>query len=212
VTTTQPRSQEERLQAAGAALAGVHVSATAGDTSQIATEAVADFGIEEGVRMVPVRILDELSLDLRLEASDTITLASPPRVCLVGPFSAPDDAGLTDRCWGEPDLGELLAEQLGTDDAGHPTLEAGRPTIVAAVIRRGEVRCDYPPGEWQLEVTLEPLVDGRSAGALQLPPVAVSVPPTTTEPLPLMLFGTRYCGLANVVYCEQGEPPIVPAP
>ena len=176
--------------------------------SLMATEAVADFGIEEGVRLVRVRILDELDLEVRIETTETLTLAAPPRVCLVGPYSAPDDAGLSDRCWGEPDLGGLLAEELTTDAAGHPMLIAGQPIVLSAALRRGDVRCDYPPGEWQLEVTLEPLVYGVSVGALDLPPAALEVPPTADGPLPLNLFGTRYCGLATVVYRDQGEPPV----
>jgi hypothetical protein len=83
---------------------------------------------------------------------------------------------------------------------------------MAATLRRGDERCDYPPGTWQLEVTLEPLIDGSSVGPLELAPVAVSVPPSAIEPLPLRLFGTRYCGLANAVYREQGEPSVVPSP
>jgi len=136
-----------------------------------------------------------------------MSLAGSPRVCLVGPYSAPDDAGLTDPCWGEPDLVELLAAQL--NGAGSPVLEPGQPVVVSATLRRGDVRCDYPPGEWRLQLVAEPLVDGQSAGALTVPDVVVRVPfdPATALAL-LPPDRTRYCGLATVVYQEQGEPPL----
>jgi len=205
----QPRSPEERLRAARESLAEVRVSASVVASSLVATHAIADLGIEEGVRMVKVRILDELQMELRVETGGRVALVGPPRVCLVGPFWAPDDAGLSDRCWGEPDLGELLAAQLTTDAAGHTTLEADRPIVLAARLRRGDVRCDYPPGDWHLEVQLEPLVDGSSAGVMELPPVRLSVPPDVANTQPLTLIeATRYCGLANVVYREQGEPSV----
>jgi hypothetical protein len=192
-------------------LSEVRVSATVVDHSLAATHAVADFGIAEGVRLVRVRILDELQLELRVESGVDLALAGPPRVCLVGPYSAPDDGGLTDRCWGDPDLAGLLAAKLATDAGGHPTLDATQaPLIVAASLRRGEVRCDYPPGDWQLEVTLEPLVDGVSLGVIDLPSIALSVPADAEDPTPLPLTESRrYCGLATAVYREQGEPPVV---
>ncbi len=102
------------------------ISATVVDRTLAATEAVADLGIDEGVRMVRVRIVDELDLEVQVQSPEVLTLAAPPLVCLVGPYSAPDDAGLSDRCWGEPDLGQLLADQLPLDDAGHPTVQGGR--------------------------------------------------------------------------------------
>jgi hypothetical protein len=189
-------------------VAGVRVSVDVADSSLLATEAVADFGIEEGVRMVRVRIVDELDLDIRIETTETLTLAGPPRVCLVGPYSAPDDAGLSDRCWGEPDLGGLLAQRLTTDPTGHPMLLAGQPIVLSGGLQRGTVRCDYPPGAWQLEVTLEPLLDGSSSGRIELPPVGIGVPYLVADPLRLVLLDTRYCGLATVVFRDQGEPPV----
>lgn len=192
--------------------AEVRVSATVVASSLAATDAIADFGIEEGVRMVKVRIVDELQMELRIETEGSVSLAGPPRVCLVGPFWAPDDAGLTDRCWGEPDLGGLLAAHLATDVAGHPMF-GDRPIVLAAKLRRGDVRCDYPPGDWQLEVRLQPLVNGSSVGATDLSPVAFIVPAEVGNPRPLSLIrATRYCGLANVVYREQGEPPVATSP
>lgn len=194
------------------AIAAVKVSASVANRSLVATTAVADFGIEEGVRLVRVRILDDLRLDVRIETDTTIALAGSPVVCLVGPYPAPDDAGLTDRCWGDPDLAALVADQLPTDAAGRPTLEAGQPVVVSAGLSRGDARCDYPPGEWQLEVTLTPVGDGGAAtpAPIELEPIRIDIPPTTDEPLELFTVGTRYCGIATVVYRAQGEPPVLP--
>lgn len=204
-------SPEERLLAARESLAGVSISATVVGQSLAATDAIADFGITEGVRLVRVRIVDELQLDLRIATRDAVALAAPPRVCLVGPFSAPDDAGLTDRCWGTPDLAALVASQLAAGSARHLTLEADHPILLSATLRRGTVRCDYPPGEWLLEVTLDLLVDGTPVTGLDLPTVSVFVPVGPAAPLPyLRVDTTRYCGLANVVYRDQGEPLVLP--
>ena len=59
--------------------------------------------------LVPVTVVESLALDVRLTADRDLVLAGPPRLCLVGPFAAPDDAGLIDRCWGDPDPGAALA-------------------------------------------------------------------------------------------------------
>lgn len=163
--------------------------------------------------MVNIRILEELDLEPRIEAEHTVTLATPPKLCLVGRGSAPDDAGLSDRCWGEPDLASVVAGQLATDDAGNLMLAADRPTVVATTLRRGEVRCDYPPGEWQLEVAVSPLIDGSPAGATDLPDVSIDIPLETAGPLAFLTVDkTRYCGTASQVYREQGEPPLTTAP
>jgi hypothetical protein len=207
-TAAAPESSADRLRMATEAIRGVRLSAAVIDRSLAATEAVADFAIADDVRLVRVRIVDDLHLKLSLDAPTSITLAEPPRVCLVGPYSAPDDAGLSDRCWGEPDLGTLVAAELPADAAGHPQLSADHPIVVDATLGRGQARCDYPPGAWTLEVTLEPLVDGASAGAIDLPTISFDVPWQTPQPIPLRLFDSRYCGLANAVYREQGEPPI----
>lgn len=208
-TAAAPESSGDRLRIATEAIGGMRLSAAVVERSLAATEAIADFAIEQDVRSVRVRIVDGLHLEVSIKAPSSITLAGPPRVCLVGPYSAPDDAGLSDRCWGDPDLGTLLAAQLPTDAAGHPQLSADHPIVVDAALDRGETRCDYPPGEWTLELTLEPLVDGTTVGPIDLPPVAFDVPWQTTEPMPLRLLGTRYCGLANTVYRDQGEPDVL---
>ncbi len=206
---TRPRSPEQRLEAAGALVAGVHVSAAVDASSLVATHAIADFGIDEGIRRVRVRIVSELRLSVRLEADRDVALAVPARLCVVGPYSAPDDAGLSSPCWGSPELGEILAAQLGSDAAGHPILLANRPIILAASLVRGNERCDYPPGEWHVEVVLNPLVDGSPAGDAYLPYAAFDVPLEEPGAPPLVeVRQTRYCGLASAVYREQGEPPV----
>lgn len=204
----QSLTPEQRVREAGLALSRVRASATVVDQSLAATLAVADFGIEKGVKQVPVRIINRLQVELRVEGPDAVALVEPPRVCLVWHFSAPDDAGLTDRCWGEPDLSALLAAQLGRDAAEHPLLPAGRPIRVAADLRRGDVRCDYPPGRWQLELTFRPFVDGASPAPVDLTPVEFAVPSVDAGPLQLLVTGTRFCGLATTVYLDQGEPPL----
>ena len=84
---------------------------------------------------------------------------------------------------------------------------ADAPLPVSATLQRGQVRCDYPPGKWVLEIKADPLVDGTAMGARYLPEAGFEVPFATPGPLTL-LKQTRYCGLANVVYREQGEPPV----
>jgi hypothetical protein len=205
---TWPRSPEQREAAARELLLGIHVSATVASSSLAAAHAIADFGLQEGVRLVRVRIVEGLALELRVESTHTVVFAEPPLFCLVGPFSAPDDAGLSDRCWGEPDLGVVVAGGLPSDQAGHPMFPAGAPATLSATLQRGDVRCDYPPGKWVLEVKVDPLVDGTAMGARYLPDVGFEVPFATPAPLTL-LSQTRYCGLASVVYREQGEPPVV---
>ena len=156
-----------------------------------------------------VRIVSELRLSIRLETDHDVVLAEPARLCVVGPYSAPDDAGLSDPCWGSPDPGELLAAQLESDLAGHPVLPGDRPILVVASLVRGDARCDYPPGEWHVEVVLNPLIDSSPVGDLYLPYVIMDVPLERADAPPLAtVLEDRYCGLASAVYREQGEPPV----
>jgi hypothetical protein len=205
---TRPRSPEQREAAARGILSGITVSATVASSSLAAAHAIADFGLEEGVRLVRVRIVDGLTLELRIETTSSVAFAEPPLFCLVGPFSAPDDAGLSDRCWGGPDLGVVVAGSLPHDQGDHPMFRADAPVTISATLQRGDVRCDYPPGKWVLEIKVDPLVDGTPTGARYLPEVGFEVPFATPDPL-MLLAQTRYCGLASVVYREQGEPPVV---
>ena len=203
----QPRTPGERLEAARQIAAGIHVTSTTTGSSLLATSAIADFGIGADVRLVRVRIVDELRLELRIQSDLEITLAAPPRLCLVGPFSAPDDAGLSDRCWGEPDLSSELAQRVETRD-GRPSLAAGRPIDVSVTLRRGDVRCDYPPGAWQLEVWVAPVIDGVASEDVLATTASLKVPFVGSGPL-TMAPRSRYCGLANGIYQEQGEPDVV---
>ena len=206
--SARPRSPEQREAAARELVSGIHISTTLASSSLAAADAIADFGIDEGIRLVRVRILDGLALDVRIETTSSVVFAEPPLFCLVGPFSAPDDAGLSDPCWGEPDLSVVVAGGLPHDQGGHPMFLADSPLTVAATLQRGHVRCDYPPGKWVLEVKVDTLVDGTPMGARYLPEVGFEVPFATPAPLTL-LAQTRYCGLASAVYREQGEPPVV---
>ena len=194
--------------------AAVRVTVTVQDRSLVATSAVADFGVEEGIRMVHVRIVDDLELEVRLETDTTVTLTGPPEVCLVGPYSAPDDAGLSYPCWGSPDLGRMLAAQLTNDPEGHPMLQAGQPVVVDTTLARDGRRCDYPPGAWTLLVALGPVgvVTETDPHPIDLPPASFDIAPTTDQPLTLLPpKDVRYCGLAETVVVEQGEPPIKPS-
>jgi hypothetical protein len=207
----QAGSPERRAATAQGLADGMSASVTVGGSSLAATMAIADFGIEEGVRLAPVRILEEIQLELRIKTTVDVALAGPPRVCLVGPYWAPDDAGLSDRCWGDPDLATLLAAQLAIDAAGHVMLPADRPISIDATIQRGHERCDYPAGAWALEVAVEPLVDDRAEGRFELPATRVDVPlePTGTALRLVERSDSRYCGLASAVWREQGEPPLM---
>jgi hypothetical protein len=202
----QPKSAEQREQAADDLAGTVSASAVTQSTSLLATGAFADFGLGRGISLVHVRIVDDLNLQVTLSATREVALADDPRLCLVGPFSAPDDAGLEDRCWGQPDLSAVTAEQAGWAD-GQRLLHAGQPLVIDATLRRGDVRCDYSPGDWVLEVKLNPLVDGSPAGARYIGDAHFSVPIPEHGPLPLLLTDqTRYCGLATAIVNEQGEP------
>jgi hypothetical protein len=208
------RSPTDRQSMAKSLAQGIQVSASVSGSSLDATSAIADFGLEAGVRLVRVRILDHVELHLRLAAGQTVVLADRPRVCLVGPLSAPDDAGLSDRCWGTPDLGDAVASAISADANGHPRLDAGQAIDVSAALERGDIRCDYPPGDWALEITVNPLVDGTAAGPVELDPITVPIPlePAGTA-LPLLgIDQTRYCGLAARIYNDQGEPTVAATP
>jgi hypothetical protein len=196
-------------------LDGLQLTMSARDVALLATGAFADFGVNGGgARQVRVRILDRLGLNLRIAADRPITLAEPPVVCLVGPYSAPDDAGLESPCWGEPDLSSALMAKLGQDGTGHYLLTPDQPIELAVELSRGTRRCDYPPGAWQLELKLNPLSGGNAAGARYVPDTPFDVPISQTGPLTLLpTTETRYCGLATAVVQQQGEPEVsAPAP
>lgn len=209
-----PHTAEERETLAQQQLAAIRISTTLTGSSMAATKALVDFLPENDVRLVFVRIVDEIDLELRIETDGELTFSEPPRICLIGPFSAPDDGGFSSPCWGAPEVGELVVAQLGADAAGHAVLPRDRVIKIAATVQRVGGRCDYPPGQWLLRVEADPLVDGVPMGARRLPDVAFEVPYLGTGPLPFIpVSAMRYCGLANVVYREQGEPEVAsPSP
>jgi hypothetical protein len=177
-----------------------------------ATGMSADRGLGEdgGIHFIDVRIVTELGLDLTLTSSEDLDLASAPRLCLTGPYWNPLDAGLSDRCWGEPDLTSLLEAQLGRTTDGRVIMPAGEPIEFHLDLRRGDVRCDYPPGSWDLELSLEPAPGER----VYLDDVEIEVPlePEGTV-LPFYYTGeTRFCTYAQTILLEQGEPTTAPTP
>ena len=211
--TAAPLSPGQRDGLAEDLVSSITLTPSVGAVSLVAAGAIADFGVgsPDGVRLVRVRIVDTLELTLRLETGHDIALAEPPSLCLVGPYSAPDDAGLSDPCWGEPDLGALLAQELTVNAAGKPLLAADRPVDIAVALERGDQSCDYPTGAWLIELKLNPMVDGSPAGSRDGPGVPINVPLPAPEPLLwLPPTQTRYCGLATLVYQQQGEPQVIP--
>lgn len=187
------------------------VSVAVAGRTMAAAGAITD-SLEEGVRRVVVRIVDDLDVAIRLESRDPLRLPGPPRLCLVGPYSAPDDAGLSDRCWGEPDLSDVARHSLPLDEAGGLEIHPGKPATIPGTLVRGDERCDYPPGTWRLEVAFSPPGTPPGADRLTLADVAFEVSPESSEPLPLLPPGeSRYCGLATVVVRDQGEPAVIPA-
>ena len=186
---------------------GLHMTVSASDGTLLATGAFADFGVNGGgARQVKVRIVDSMDLALQIAADQEVVLAEPPVVCLVGPYSAPDDAGLESPCWGDPDLSALLAAKLSRNADNHYVLGM-TPVNVSTTLQRGTQRCDYPPGAWEVELKLNPV--GTGEGARYIPDTPFDVPVTTAGPLQLLpTTHTRYCGLATAVYQQQGEPDI----
>lgn len=202
----RPRSSEEREVAARHLVSGVRISASVSRSALGASKALVDFLPENDVRLVLVRIVADLELEIHIETRGAVSLAEAPSFCLIGPFSAPDDAGYSSPCWGTPDIGELVAAQLPTDDAGHHMFPA-RPLDLSFTIHRGGLRCDYPPGRWLLVVEGDPLVDAAPGGARQFAEIGFDVPWSRGDVLPFLPVSTvAYCGLANVIYEEQGEP------
>ena len=187
----------------------ITVTASVDASSLGATQAIADFGLEEGIRMVPVRIVEDLALEVRLETPRDVTLAGAPRLCLTGPFWNPLDAGLDDRCWGDPDLAALLAQAMPADADGRVTLHAGSPVVLQADLARGDERCDYPPGDWLLEVDAEPVVDGMTLPRREIAKVPLTLPWDVPGALPWRdNSDTRFCSFTAAVYTRQGEPAI----
>jgi len=205
---SRPRSAVQRAAVADDLAAGISVGVEVQGTDLLAARAIADFGVGAEVRLVLVRIVDEMAVELRIDAATDVTLAAPIVACLFGPDPAPDDAGLSDRCWGDEGLALALDAALPADEAGRRHIFAGVPVTVRALVRRGEVGCDYPPGLWRLQLRLDPVVDGVAAGGLSARSVAFETPFQPDEQLRLV-EERRYCGLASKVYREQGEPIVI---
>ena len=188
---------------------GIEVTANADESSLGATQAIADFGVEEGVRMVPVRIVEDLVLEVELSATRDVTFTEPPRLCLTGPFWNPLDAGLSDRCWGEPDVNDPLRAAMPADPSGTVTLRAGSPVVLRVPIARGDERCDYPPGDWLLEVDAKPVIDGKTLPRQDIAKVPLTVPLEEGGALAWRSNSdTRFCSFTAAVYTRQGEPTI----
>lgn len=193
-------------------MAQITLSASAGTPDLVATSATADFGVQQGVRLVTVRIVERMQIDVHVASSFDMTFAEAPRLCLVGPYSAPDDGGLQDPCWGSPDLSALFGDRLPTSADGMPMIRAGQAIDLSVGLERGDVRCDYAPGQWTLEFDARPLVDGRATSQSVYAPAALFSVPIPSGNTPLRYLGidsTRYCGLATVIYRDQGEPPTI---
>ncbi len=194
-------------EAAGALVRGVTAEVTATDTAMAAAGATADFGVEEGLRRVVMRVVDEMSVDVVVVSEADLVLAEPPGLCLVGPFWNPLDAGLSDRCWGTPDLGQLASTSWPTNADGRVVLTAGAPVAFDAPLARGSERCDYAPGEWTFEVALRPVVGGEVFGPLRIPDILLEVPYDPAQPLELLPPGeSRVCSYPAAVVLRQGEP------
>lgn len=201
-----PTAHERQTVAAGL-MAGLRLSAVAESAVLAATKAFYDPGVAEGIRFVKVRIIDRLELRVRIEAAGDVVFAQDPQLCLVGPNSAPDDAGLEDGCWGEPDLSSVAADQWQRTAQGEPVIRAAQPIEFSLWLERGAERCDYPPGAWTLELMGRPVALGSPAEQMWAPHGELDVPIGPAQPLPYLKPSvTRYCGLATL---DDGEPEIL---
>jgi hypothetical protein len=205
---TEPPTPAERAAAAQRLVDSLQVTPTVMGANLVAGHAIADFGVGQDIRLVRVRILDQLKIEVRIQSPTDLVLAAPLRLCLFGPNAAPDDAGLEDRCWGNPDLTALFEPVLPKDPAGHPMLPAGQTFEIGATLLRDAARCDYPPGTWVFETLVQPVIAGVAADAIYKEG-SLEVPFARDEPL-RVVERSQYCGLASVVFREQGEPPVKP--
>jgi len=198
----RPRTADELID-------GVTMTASVEDSTLGATQAIADFGLEEGIKMVPVRIVEDLVLEVELASERDVTFAAPPRLCLTGPFWNPLDAGLEDRCWGDPDVNEALRAAMPADASGTVTLRAGSPVTLRVPLARGDERCDYAPGDWLLEVDAEAVIDDAVQPRQDIADVPLTLPWDVPGALPWHDNSTtRFCSYTAAVYTRQGEPQI----
>lgn len=176
-----------------------------GPATLASAAAFAD-SLDTGISLVRVRIVDTLDVAITIMSEPGISLAEPPVVCLAWVDAAPDDAGLESPCWGTPDPSSELAGMMARGD-GTLGLEPMRGVAVHAQMTRGDGRCDYPPGDWVLQVKVVPLVDGvAQAPVYVMEPFEVTYDPSEV-PERLPLTETRFCGLASEVVRVQGVAP-----
>ena len=56
---------------------------------------------------------------------------------------------------------------------------------------------------------MAPLIDGSAVDPVDLPVVTIDVPYQNPAPLPFIPINqSRYCGLADAVFQQQGEPAV----
>lgn len=169
------------------------------------SKAIAD-SLEEGIRLVPIRIVERMHIAMTLLTTEGVVFSEPPVVCMYWHDAAPDDGGLESPCWGIPDPSSTLAGMLARDD-GAWALAPATGVALGTDLGRGPGTCDYPPGDWVLRLRVVPQVDGVAAEPVYLR-VPFEVPFDPTEVLPAVpLSDTRFCGLASEVIREQGVPP-----
>ena len=98
---------------------------------------------------------------------------------------------------------------MPADADGRVTLRAGSPVVLQADLARGDERCDYPPGDWLLEVDAEPVVDGVTLPRQDIAEVPLTVPLEEGGALAWRSNSdTRFCSFTAAVYTRQGEPEI----
>lgn len=185
--------------------AALQAVAVASGASLASAAAFAD-SLETGIRLVRVRIVDELEMGVMLLSETGVTLAEPPELCFHWFHAAPDDAGLESPCWGVPDPSAVFAEQMARAD-GTWRLDPGGVVSNQVFMTRGGGRCDFPPGDWVLRVRYVPLVDGVAQEPRYVrAPFEVAYDPREV-PRRLSLTETRFCGLASGIVRDQGEAP-----
>ena len=98
---------------------------------------------------------------------------------------------------------------MPADASGAVTLRAASPVVLRVPLTRGDERCDYPPGDWLLEVDAEPVLDGTVQPRQDIAAVPLTLPWDVPDALPWRdNSDTRFCSFTAAVYTRQGEPQI----
>ena len=98
---------------------------------------------------------------------------------------------------------------MPADPSGTVTLRAGTPVAIRMPIARGDERCDYPPGDWLLEVDAEPVIDGQAQPRMDIAKAPITIPWDVPGALPWHdVSETRFCSFTAAVHTRQGEPQI----